>query len=206
MLSLFKSKNTHIEEIKNLFPGVLPVSDDKVLLGKIKVSNEIQIFEELKDRITQHVMILTDLETLLASPIKKVESYLATALLPDHKDAFVELMAYVKITGCYHAKDGQQAYQDALEILMYVLHDDSGMDCFDLIYLMKKMSRWPPSIGSDRLISVSMQSTRIDDCINSIKDGDDMAIHMMKVKDNHHVTEKLKAFFEVVRRVNVTPI
>lgn len=207
MFSLFKGRGTRVEEIKNLFPGVLPEIDGNVSLEKSKVSNEIEIFENLKESINQHILLLADMETLINSPVEKVESFLSSALLPDHKDLFTELLAYVKLTNCYHAKSGQDAYQHTLDVLMHVLHDDSKLDCFDLLYLMKKFDRWPPSVKkADPLVSISMQSTRIGDCVNSLKEGGDVVKHMQSVKDNKHVTDKLKAFFEVVRRVNATPV
>ena len=200
-----KKSKTNVSEIQNLFADDVAVLTDNTRLEKSKVASEIAIFEEFKDNLDKNLSILGDIEALTNSPIDELEQILRKDLLPRHSKLFVELLAYFKLVSCYKANTGQEGYKQALDLIMHLLVDSPGLDVFDTLYLMKTTGKWPPSFnGKDSLGRVSLQSTRITDCINSIRDGEDMAAHMKQVKDNNHVTDKIKSLFEIIRRVNTT--
>lgn len=194
-----------VSDIKNLFEQDVAILTDNTRLAKSKVATEIAIFEEFKQNLDKNITIIGDIETLLTIPIADLEKNFEKDLLPSHPELFVELMGYFKLVSCYNANTGIESYNKALDLIMHALVESPGLDVFDTLYLMKTTKQWPPSFdGKDALVGVSMQSTRINDCINSIRDGEDVAAHMKKIQNNHHVTDKFKAFFDIVRRVHAT--
>ena len=168
---------------------------------KESLKNEIEMFEALKDEIKSVIDVSGD--SILKSPIDKIEKTLYDSLMPKFQPLFISFMTYAKLYKARSSTSLKKETMFVLDVLVYILELDNGIDCFELLLAMKKAESWPSdSPTSENMVSIFFQRTKLglilDDGI--IAESGDMAQNIRRLKMNKRSKEQLDAFIEVFRK------
>jgi len=178
--------------------------DNEALVLKSKLLSEIGEFESFKKEVKSYMNVIEDVETFVNHPIDVVEKTLYVSLLPKYENKFISLMAYVKLHKAMSDKKQRDDTLFSLDVLMYILHEDSGMDCFDLLIGMNGANMWP-SNRQGGLSSMTMSASRLTHIVNDgiLIEGGDMAQQMVRLEKNSGINSQIKALSDISRAISV---
>ena len=178
--------------------------DNEALVLKSKLLSEIGEFESFKKEVKSYMNVIEDVETFVNHPIGVVEKTLYVSLLPTYENKFISLMAYVKLHKAMSDKKQRDDTLFSLDVLMYILHEDSGMDCFDLLIGMNGANMWP-SNRQGGLSSMTMSASRLTHIVNDgiLIEGGDMAQQMVRLEKNSGINSQIKALSDISRAISV---
>jgi len=174
----------------------------EVLNAKKESANAIILFEFFKSEIDSYVSLMDNVDTFITSPIENVESVLQATLLPQYDDKFGSMMAYIKILKAKSDKNLRERTLFAIDVLMYILHDETGLDCFDLIYRMIESDTWPSSHKSgdgNHAVEFFTESARIGTIVNNgiLVEGGDIVKQMGRIEKNKGVILQMTSLFHI---------